>query len=95
MEEWQQENFDGRKITNPKSLSIVSTFLLLLPKLKATARDFSVNPHLTVVSSSLHNAANFLERHSKNIFEALNYKEKAIMAHRYVNQCGNILTVGG
>jgi len=69
--------------------------LLLLPKLKATARDFGVNPHLTAVPSSLHNTANFPERHSKNIFDELNNKEKAVMAHTYVKQCRNALIAWG
>lgn len=65
-----------------KVMSTVLLGLLLLPKLKASARDFGVTPHLTGVSSSLHNAANFPDRHSKNIFDELNNKEKAVMTDR-------------
>jgi retinol dehydrogenase-12 len=86
MQDWQSQSFDLRKRTNLKSLvDVVSTFLLgllLLPKLKATARDFGVNPHLTVVSSSLHNAAMFSERNSKNIFDELKNKEKTVVTDR-------------
>jgi NAD(P)-dependent dehydrogenase (short-subunit alcohol dehydrogenase family) len=61
------------------TVNVVSTLLLellLLPKLKATARDFGVTPHLTMVFSSLQNAAIFPERHGKNVFEELNNRER-------------------
>jgi retinol dehydrogenase 12 len=61
------------------TVNVVSTLLLellLLPKLKATASDFGVTPHLTMVFSSLQNAAMFPERHGKNVFEELNNRER-------------------
>lgn len=67
------------------TVNVVSTFLLrllLLPKLEATARDFGVIAHLTVVFSSLHNEAIFGERNSKSIFDELSNKEKAVMTDR-------------
>ncbi len=67
------------------AINAVSTILLgllLLPKMKATTRDFGDTRHLTVVASGLHNAANFQERNSKNIFDELSNKEKAVMSDR-------------
>jgi NAD(P)-dependent dehydrogenase (short-subunit alcohol dehydrogenase family) len=68
------------------TVNVVSTFLmgfLLMPKLKETAESFGTTPHMTAVSSDLHLMANFAERKSENIFEAMNRKEKARMADRY------------
>jgi AcrR family transcriptional regulator len=50
------------------TVNVVSMFLLgalLLPKLRATAREFGVLSHLTVVPSSFHNETNFRERIAK------------------------------
>lgn len=58
------------------TVNVISTFLLALlalPKLKATAKKFTVHPHLTIVSSEVHVMAGFDERKdtSKPIFEVL------------------------
>jgi retinol dehydrogenase 12 len=69
----------GGKNESQITVNVVSTLLLellLLPKLKATASDFGVTPHLTMVFSSLQNAAMFPERHGKNVFEELNNRER-------------------
>lgn len=66
--------------------NVVSTFLLgllLLPKLKETAKLFNTRPHLTIVSSEVHMFTKIEERKNPSIFEALNDPKKARMSDRY------------
>lgn len=67
--------------------NVISNFLLgllLLPKLKETARLYNTRPHLTIVSSEVHFLTNLEEeRKCPSIFEALNDPKKARMADRY------------
>ncbi len=49
----------------------IGTFLLalqLIPKLKETARMFSVTPHMTIVASALYDVAKYPESHGEDIF---------------------------
>lgn len=67
--------------------NVVSTFLLgllLLPKLRESGRKFNFTPHLAVVCSEVHAWSPFNERKSESIFDALNDKETANMADRYL-----------
>jgi NAD(P)-dependent dehydrogenase (short-subunit alcohol dehydrogenase family) len=69
--------------------NVVSTFLLgllLLPKLKETAKRYDTRPHLSIVSSDGQFLASFPERktpHNQSIFAALSDKKKARMLDRY------------
>lgn len=65
--------------------NVVSTFLLgllVLPKLRQTAVQFNVTPHLVIVSSEVHELTDMPERRSSNIFEALNDPKTARMSDR-------------
>ena len=67
--------------------NVVSTYLLgllLLPKLRETGQKFNVTPHLAIVCSEVHAWTPMNERKSENIFDALNDKETANMADRYL-----------
>lgn len=66
--------------------NVVSTFLLallVLPKLRESAADFNITPHLTVVTSEVHFFTQFPEKSSPDIFATLNGKETARMNDRY------------
>lgn len=73
---------DERTIT----VNVVSTFLLallLLPKLKETAKQFDTHPTLSVVTSNVHAGAQFPERRAENIFAAFNDPSTYDMNVRY------------
>ncbi|KAJ3018769.1 hypothetical protein HKX48_002636 [Thoreauomyces humboldtii] len=66
--------------------NVVSTFLLallVLPKLRETARTFGVVPRLTIVSSDVHFFTTFPESKEADIFAALSDPKTARMADRY------------
>ncbi|KAL5325283.1 hypothetical protein ACEPPN_006408 [Leptodophora sp. 'Broadleaf-Isolate-01'] len=66
--------------------NVIGTFLLalgLLPKLKQSAAEFNIQPRLSIVASDLHFIAKFPERHSENIFEALNDDNSDMSMERY------------
>ena len=68
------------------TVNVVSTFLLallLLPKLKETAKLHNTKPHLVIVSSMVHGITTLPERQHPSIFDALNDKDKARMQIRY------------
>lgn len=69
------------------TVNVVSTFLLallLLPKLKDTAKKFSTKPRLTIVSSEVHGWTKFAEWKDPNgIFPALDNEKTANMGERY------------
>lgn len=68
------------------TVNVISTFLLallLLPKLKATAKDFKTEPRLTIVSSEVHAWVSFPQWNAPSVFEELDNKEKASMSMRY------------
>jgi retinol dehydrogenase-12 len=65
--------------------NVVSTFLLglmILPKLRETATQYNITPHLAIVSSEVHGFTSFPEKSSPNIFKTLNDKETANMGDR-------------
>ena len=67
------------------TINVVSTFLLalmILPKLRETARKFNVTPRLSIVSSEVHGFTSFPEKSSADIFKTLNDKETANMPDR-------------
>lgn len=56
------------------TVNVISTFLLallMLPKLKETAKRFGVKPRLTIVSSEVHGWCKFPERDEPNVMAAL------------------------
>jgi retinol dehydrogenase 12 len=68
--------------------NVISTFLLavlLLPKMKATAQKFNVQPHLSIVSSEMHFLTSFRERNDKSgkLFEVLKDRSKSYQTDRY------------
>jgi NAD(P)-dependent dehydrogenase (short-subunit alcohol dehydrogenase family) len=70
------------------TVNVVSTFLLamlMLPKLKETARRFNVRPVLTVVSSEAHIFANWVEKTAPEgeLFNTMNDEKTASMFNRY------------
>ncbi|KAI9851406.1 MAG: CDP-diacylglycerol--glycerol-3-phosphate 3-phosphatidyltransferase [Thelocarpon superellum] len=68
------------------TVNVISTFLLalmILPKLRETARKFKVEPHLVIVTSEVHVRAKFAERTSEGFLQVLGDKDKANMAERY------------
>lgn len=76
--------FEGHESTI--TVNVISTFLLallLLPKLKSTAREFKTAPRLTIVSSEVHGMTKFHEWKEPKIFETLDDESKADMSDRY------------
>ncbi|KIX03556.1 uncharacterized protein Z518_07109 [Rhinocladiella mackenziei CBS 650.93] len=68
------------------TVNVISTFLLaflLLPKLKATAKEYKIEPRITIVSSGAHGHTTFLERTAPNVFELIRDPSKANMRDRY------------
>ncbi|KIW57094.1 hypothetical protein PV05_05693 [Exophiala xenobiotica] len=68
------------------TVNVISTFLLallLLPKLKSTAKEFKTTPHLTIVSSEVHGWTKFPEWKEPNTFSALDDKAKTNFEERY------------
>jgi retinol dehydrogenase-12 len=62
--------------------NVIGTFLLalgILPKLRESAAKYNIQPRLSVVASDIHFIAKFPERHSPNIFEALNDEKTSVM----------------
>lgn len=55
--------------------NVIGTFQLvfgLLPKLKESAKEFDIQPRVSIVASDLHFIAKFKEAKEKEIFKALN-----------------------
>ena len=76
--------FEGHERTI--TVNVVSTFLLallMLPRLKDTAREFNTEPHLTIVSSGAHGFTEFEEWKAPKVFEVLDDESKAKMSERY------------
>ncbi|OAL25423.1 hypothetical protein AYO20_10457 [Fonsecaea nubica] len=68
------------------TVNVISTFLLallLLPKLKATAKDFKTNPRLSIVSSEVHGWSKFPEWKEPHVFEVLDDEKTANLKERY------------
>lgn len=73
--------FERKMVAGHESMitvNVISTFLLallMLPKLKETAKKFGTRPRLTIVSSEVHGHAKFPERDEPNILAALDASE--------------------
>ena len=68
------------------TVNVISTFylaMLMLPKLKSSAKEFGIKPRLVIVSSDVHAWTKFPEWKEPNIFDALDDKSKARMGKRY------------
>ena len=68
------------------AVNVISTFylaMLLLPKLKSSAKEFSIRPRIVIVSSEVHGMAEFPEWKEPNTFDALDDESKARMGERY------------
>ena len=75
---------EGNEVTI--TTNVLSTFflaLLLLPKLRAVATKYNINPRITIVGSEVHAFAPFKERHSAYIFDTLSDPKQAKMKERY------------
>ncbi|KIW31656.1 uncharacterized protein PV07_03268 [Cladophialophora immunda] len=79
------------------TVNVISTFLLallLLPKLKSTAKEFKTNPRLIIVSSEVHGWSKFEEWKEPHIFETLDAEKTAKMKERYqTSKLLEVLTV--
>jgi NAD(P)-dependent dehydrogenase (short-subunit alcohol dehydrogenase family) len=67
------------------TVNVISTFLLallMLPKLKASAKEFNTCPRLTIVTSEVHGFTKFPERDAPKVFTALDDKSK-LRSDRY------------
>ena len=67
------------------TVNVISTFLLgllMLPKLRESAVEFNVHPHLTIVSSEVHMMAEFKERKNPDLLKTLNDKDSTNMGDR-------------
>ena len=68
------------------TVNVISTFylaMLMLPKLKSSAKEFGIKPRLVIVSSGTHARTKFPEWKEPNIFDALDDESKARMEERY------------
>lgn len=68
------------------AVNVISTFylaMLMLPKLKSSAKEFSIKPRLAIVSSDTHARTKFPEWKEPNTFHALDDESKARMGERY------------
>lgn len=80
--DWAMANGHERMV----AVNVIGTFylaLLLLPKLKASAKQYGIRPRLVVVSSDVHTRTKFPERNAPNIFRALDDASKARIGERY------------
>lgn len=79
---WNNSNGHEQMI----DVNVISTFylaLLMLPKLKASAKEFNIKPRLTIVTSEVHSWSKFPERNEASVFDALANEKKANLAERY------------
>ncbi|MCJ1408009.1 hypothetical protein MMC19_002082 [Ptychographa xylographoides] len=68
------------------AVNVIGTFylaMLMLPKLKASAKEFDIKPRLTIVSSEVHSRTEFPEWKEANTFDTLNDQSKFRMKERY------------
>ncbi|KAI9861852.1 MAG: hypothetical protein M1824_001963 [Vezdaea acicularis] len=79
------------------TVNVISTFLLLLlmlPKLKSSAKEFGTKPRLIVVSSEVHARTEFPEWKAPSTFDALDNEPSARMSERYpTSKLLEVLTV--
>lgn len=67
------------------TVTVISTFLLgllILPKLRKSAVESNVHPHLTIASSEVHMMAEFKERKNPDLLKTLNEKNSTNMGDR-------------
>jgi NAD(P)-dependent dehydrogenase (short-subunit alcohol dehydrogenase family) len=79
---WEIVQGHERTIT----VNVISTFylaMLMLPKLKSTAREFGIRTRLTVVSTEVHGWTKFPEWKEPSIFDALNDPSKGKQSAHY------------
>ena len=79
---WYDSNGHERTI----DVNVISTFylaLLMLPKLKSSAKEFGIKPHLTIVTSEVHGWTKFTEWKEPNVFDALDDEKKSNFEERY------------
>jgi NAD(P)-dependent dehydrogenase (short-subunit alcohol dehydrogenase family) len=78
-------------------VNVLGTFylaFLMLPKLKAVAKEFNIQPRLTIVSSEVHEWTKFPEGKQPEVFKALNDEKKTNMGERYqTSKLLEVLTV--
>jgi NAD(P)-dependent dehydrogenase (short-subunit alcohol dehydrogenase family) len=70
------------------AINVISTFylaMLIIPKLKSSAKQFNIQPRLTIVTSEVHSWTKFPQWKEPQIFEALDdeSKSKATISERY------------
>lgn len=68
------------------AVNVISTFylaMLMLPKLKSSAKEFGIKPRLVIVSSEVHAWTKFPEWKEPKVFDALGIESKAGMGERY------------
>jgi len=68
------------------TVNVISTFylaMLMLPKLKSSAKEFGIHPRLTIVTSEVHGWTKFPEWKEPRIFDALSDESSARMSERY------------
>ena len=81
-DKWHSSNGHERMI----DVNVIATFylaLLMLPKLKSSAKEYNIKPRLTIVTSEVHGWSKFEERKEANIFEALDREKGANLGERY------------
>jgi NAD(P)-dependent dehydrogenase (short-subunit alcohol dehydrogenase family) len=81
-DKWSLAEGHERMVT----VNVISTFylaILMLPKLKSSAKEFGIKPRLVIVSSGIHTRTKFPEWKEPNIFDALDDESKARMGERY------------
>lgn len=75
---WEIVQGHERHIT----VNVISTFylaLLLLPKLRSTAKELGVQPRVTIVSTEVHSWTKFPQWREATIFEALNDRRGTLL----------------
>ena len=75
---------DGRE--SMLQVNVVGTLLLgvmMLPKLRETAKEFKTQPRLVVVTSELYYMAKFPERKAEDVYAALNEEKRFKKTDRY------------
>ncbi|KAJ9656178.1 hypothetical protein H2198_005140 [Neophaeococcomyces mojaviensis] len=68
------------------AVNVIRTFLLallMLPKLKESAKKFNIKPRLTIVSSEVHGFTKFEQQKEQVIFDSLKTPEKVNMSEMY------------
>lgn len=68
------------------AINVISTFYLamaMLPKLISSAKEFGIQPRLTIVSSEVHSWAKFPEWKEPSIFNALDDQSMGTFPERY------------